>query len=676
MARAFVIRPFGEKRDGSGKKVDFEHIHRELIEPALEAADLGGSTTGEIVEPGNIREDMFALILEADLVVCDVTLHNANVFYELGIRHALRKRHTVLIKGEPASDATPFDILTDRYLAYEIDNPAAVKDRLKEIIKSALISEHPTDSPIFKMLPSLTEADPSNVIVVPLDYREEVSRAQAARAKGWLRLLSEEVRHQRFQWEGLKLVATAQWDIKDYDGARDSWEIIRNTYPNDIASNLALANIYERLYQETKKPELIELSDQAIERVLANGSTGLKYRAEAFALKGRNQKTRWRLEFEDLKTVEERRIAAMNRALIRSYEAYRDAFFEDLNHFYPGLNALQMGTKLLDLAETDAWYDCFDSDHHAESYRGNLEQEITKLRTVVPTSVEINLRRMDKGDPKRTWAEISKADVMFLTDDKRETRVISAYRDAIPLDKPFAWDTTCGQLKLFADLGVQKDLASKVITEINARFMDRETQVADKPVHLILFAGHLVDAPGRSQQRFPVEYADRAKALILTAVEELLDDQYETIGLASAAPGADILAHEVCAELGLSSKICLPMPADIFARLTFQNLGTWRTKFLDLQKDREVLVLSNSEGLPSWLQGSDENFWERGNRWVIHMALASDANRITLIALWDGKQEGDAPGGTAHMVKLAEDTGKIHIKRIDSTQLLENNIET
>lgn len=676
MARAFVIRPFGEKKDASGKKVDFELIHRELIEPALEAADIGSLTTGEIVEPGNIREDMFTLILEADLVVCDITLHNANVFYELGIRHALRKRHTVLIKGEPTSDAIPFEILTDRYQAYEIDDPAAAKDKLKEIIKSALFSEHLTDSPIFKLLPTLSEADPSNVIAVPLDYREEINRAHAARAKGWLRLISEDVRHQRFQLDGLKLVATMQWDVEDYDGARESWEIIRSTYPNDIAANLALANIYHHLYCDTKKPELLEVSEQAIDRVFGNAATSRKQRAEALMLKGQNQKTRWRLEFEDLKTIEERRTAAMNRSLIRSYEAYRDAYFEDLNYFYPGLNALKIGTILLDLAEIDAWYDGFDSDHNADSYRGNLEQEVNTLQTLISTSVETSLSRIDKGDPERLWAEISKAEVMFLTDNKRETRVISAYRDALPMDKHYAWDTTCNQLELFLNLGVNKDLASKVITEINTRFIDRDKQVVRKPVHLILFAGHRVDDPGRPEKRFPAEYANRAKALILKAVEELLDDRYETIGLASAAPGTDILAHEVCAELRINSRICLPMPADIFARLTFQNLGTWRTKFLDLQQNREVLVLSNSEELPHWLQGSGENFWQRGNRWVIQMALASDADRITLIALWDGKQEGDAPGGTAHMLKLAEDTGKVHIKRIDSTQLLKNDIET
>ena len=96
MQRAFVIRPFNKKQDRKGKEIDFERVSTELIEPALKAAGLGGGTTGEIIEAGNIREDMFGLTLEADIVVCDMTIHNANVFYELGIRHALRKKRSVL----------------------------------------------------------------------------------------------------------------------------------------------------------------------------------------------------------------------------------------------------------------------------------------------------------------------------------------------------------------------------------------------------------------------------------------------------------------------------------------------------------------------------------------------------------------------------------------------------
>src|SRR6185503_1988937 len=143
MQRAFVIRPFGKKADASGTAIDFEQVHEQLIAPALKDAGLGGGTTGEIIDAGNVREDMFALIIEADLVICDITVHNANVFYELGIRHALRKKHTVLIRGEGSADTTPFDLSTDRYLAYDIANPAGALERLTSALKKTLLTDRP-----------------------------------------------------------------------------------------------------------------------------------------------------------------------------------------------------------------------------------------------------------------------------------------------------------------------------------------------------------------------------------------------------------------------------------------------------------------------------------------------------------------------------------------------------
>jgi hypothetical protein len=47
------------------------------------------------------------------------------------------------------------------------------------------------------------------------------------------------------------------------------------------------------------------------------------------------------------------------------------------------------------------------------------------------------------------------------------------------------------------------------------------------------------------------------------------------------------------------------------------------------------------------------------------MAQASGAAKVTLIALWDGKTTGDAPGGTAHMVRLAHDAGTVVEVRIE-----------
>lgn len=672
MARAFVMRPFGKKNDSAGNEIDFDRTHAELIDPALKAVGLGGGTTGEIIDSGNIRADMFALILEADVVVCDLTILNANVFYELGIRHALRKKRTILIKGTPTGDQNPFDLLTDRYLSYSIENPGTTKNELIAVLEASLASERETDSPIFQLLPSLAEADPSRSQIVPMDFREEVARAQAVGRKGWLRLLSEEVRRTRFEWEGLKLAATAQWDVKDYHGARESWEALREVHPNDLASNLALTNIYERLYRIEKDTKWIEYSDQAIDRVLASDLTARGQKAEILSLKGRNLKTRWRLELVGLSSKEERRRKALTRPLLRSYESYYDAFLQDLNHFYPGLNALQMATLLLDLSkEKDEWYDIFDKDEDAESALRGLEDRITSLRALVPLAVEAALKRMPDNDPERMWAEISAADLLFLTDGQRKGRVMGAYRDAIPLDKAFAWDAARGQLELFADLGVREDLAREVIQTLDARFAgSEEPSTPRKPLHLILFAGHRIDEPGRAEPRFPAAQEKRAKTLIREALEELLDGDHDVMGLASAVSGTDILAHEVCRELGIATTICLPMPPEDTARLGFQGLDDWRNRFLDLRNERKVLALSDRDGLPRWLEGSGMDPWERGNRWVMKMAETWGADRISLVALWDGKMSGDAPGGTAQFVKLAQDTGIVRIQRIDANRLL------
>lgn len=52
------------------------------------------------------------------------------------------------------------------------------------------------------------------------------------------------------------------------------------------------------------------------------------------------------------------------------------------------------------------------------------------------------------------------------------------------------------------------------------------------------------------------------------------------------------------------------------------------------------------------------------------MALTSGADKISLFALWDNKDEGDARGGTADMVRLARESGQVDVSVIDARQLL------
>jgi hypothetical protein len=668
MRRAFVIRPFGTKQVSAGTEIDFERVHRELIEPALKQAGLDGGTTGEILEAGNIREDTFALIIEADLVVCDVTLHNANVFYELGIRHALRKKHTVVIRGKPTADDTPFDILTDRYLRYEHINPAMALSALTGAIQATLASEYETDSPVFKMLRDLREVDAAVVQAVPTDFSEDVARARAAKSAGWLRLLAGEVEGLRFQWPALRLVGQALWDLNDYRGACKTWECLRAADPDDLPANLALSSIFERLYRLEKRSEFLEQSNLALARALRSSKITDRQRAEANALKARNLKTLWRLDFEgETGLAKRRQRAAASRTLLKAYEAYRNAYFEDLNHYWSELAALQLATVALDLSREDTWQDAFDNSDEGTVYAGKLKQQIGTLQILVSQAIEVTLRRLAPGDKDRIWAEISAADLKFLI-EARPNRIIEAYKEAIPTNGYFAWDAARGQLQLFAQLGIKADLANEVIRAVEERMAHPEQD--ETPFHQIVFAGHRVDEVGRNEPRFPSEREGRARDLIRAKLAGMCEAGTRIGVLASAAPGSDILCHELCRELSINSTICLPMPKEDFAARVFSDLDSWRSRYLALVASRQVLQLSDQVGLPRWFKCLDVNAWERGNRWVLEMARASGAAKITLIALWDGRTSGDGPGGTAHMVRLARDAGNIGVDLINTRDLL------
>ena len=161
----------------------------------MELSGLSGGTTGEFIQQGNIRTDMFEQLLIADLVIADISIHNANVFYELGIRHALRDKRTFLIKSRDSDskDEVPFDLKNDRYLSYDPKNPGTAVDILAGALKATLDAQK-ADSPVYQLLPGLEPAGPDKVIVVPLDFREEVCRKaglQQHRAEtGPLRLYS------------------------------------------------------------------------------------------------------------------------------------------------------------------------------------------------------------------------------------------------------------------------------------------------------------------------------------------------------------------------------------------------------------------------------------------------------------------------------------------------------
>jgi hypothetical protein len=526
------------------------------------------------------------------------------------------------------------------------------------------------------MVPALPEADPERVQVVPPDFLQEVERAGAAKSKGWLRLLSREVLSQRFERSGLKIVGQAQWKIKDYDGAVTTFERIRAASAKaDIEANLALANIFERQSRDSAVPAdrrstLLVASDQAIENVVSSPGVTRAQLAEALALKGRNQKTHWRESWPAAADVNTQRRHALKRSLIQSYESYLEAFYKDLNRFWPGLAAVQMGTILLDLSNDSGWNGAFRDNRSAKNYRDDLEEQLPRLSAAAALSVQTAIAGLDEKDPDSLWARISDADLLFLTSDSDE-RVASAYEDAFRNASSFDWDAARGQLQLFADLGIKAERVASVIARVEAVLGRPEPPRL--PLHVLIFGGHQFDEPHRDRPRFPAEDAARATAAIKEKMQQLNTGDHELVLLGSVSPGADILWHEACAELGLKTIVCLPMPVADQGRIVFATSDSLRSRFLDIvskEQKRTVLTLSDQAGLPKWLVPTETDPWARANAWVVEMANSWGAERVTLLALWDGIPAEAGDTGTSHLVALARQAGNIRLDQIDSAQLL------
>jgi hypothetical protein len=90
--------PFDQKSDlKSGVLVDFDQIYNNAIKPAIEQCGLEPLRGDEESPGGIIHSAMFARLMLSEFVVADLTLANANVFYELGVRHAAKPFTTVAI---------------------------------------------------------------------------------------------------------------------------------------------------------------------------------------------------------------------------------------------------------------------------------------------------------------------------------------------------------------------------------------------------------------------------------------------------------------------------------------------------------------------------------------------------------------------------------------------------
>ena len=161
ISSCFVIMGFNIKRNEDGKEYNLNKSYEKIIKPVLKEKHIEYIRADEIMVTEIIDESLYNLLLNADLVIADLTTLSPNSLYELGVRFALKPFSTIIIADENTN--LPFDISHLRIFKYKhggkniSDNECKrMQVLLDSLIDSLCSQEDKVDSPIYKFITDLT----------------------------------------------------------------------------------------------------------------------------------------------------------------------------------------------------------------------------------------------------------------------------------------------------------------------------------------------------------------------------------------------------------------------------------------------------------------------------------------------------------------------------------------
>ena len=300
--RCFVVMGFGKKTDfATGRQLDLDKSYRLLIKPAVEDAGLECIRADEIRHSGVIDVPMYRELLASDFVVADLSTANANALYELGIRHALRPRTTVVISENKLPypfDLNHISITSYAHLGDAIDYDEVI--RFRKVLADTLCAVKDTqqaDSPVYTYIENLLP--PSENATRALDEPEQGKPAQATAAttkpaaeSPTLSILIQEGEKAigKDQWASAKTFFATALETASIDGdkegaiAHDAYLIQRlvlATYKAKQPNQVEALNKARKLLDvlgphESNDPETVGLAG-AIEKRLFEEGQGLEH---------------------------------------------------------------------------------------------------------------------------------------------------------------------------------------------------------------------------------------------------------------------------------------------------------------------------------------------------------------------------------------------------------------
>jgi tetratricopeptide (TPR) repeat protein len=657
---AFVVMPFGKKKGGDGSLYDFNVIYQTLIKPALELAGFESFRADEASASGDILTDMFQELLLADLVIADLSIDNANAFYELGIRHAFRKRGVVHIQAGRAY--MPFDIFNVRTLPYHI-TPEGVPDpeflekdiqAIARMTRDTWASDRDAiHSPIFNLLTGLNEPD-QKALRTPLatgfwreynEWRSRVTVAQRQKRIGDILLLTEEISNPLIKEEAVGQAGKALANM-----GRN--ELALAQYRKGLEVNSGNLTFRREEAFHLNRLGKVDEAIVKIESILADYPDD----GESTAYLGRIYKEMWIDSWRWVNDPKKRLRTAFESYhwLMKSYQIYVRGFRTDLDQFYPGINALTLGTILVHLA------DMFDDKDDPDPEIAIIHEDIPELNGTLEFALEVQAANPNAD----YWTLVSLAELHALT-AKSIQRVVRAYRKAMTASRRniFFIESSIQQLEMLQSLEMRPEYVSagiKVLKEELARIRKEEYTEDAKDVEetaehehdngrVFLFSGYLLN--GREDGgKFPAKLEENIRQEIENVLENYNADSDDLAITAGMAAGGDLVFIETCVDRGIPVGTHMPVPEPTYVRDYVSPAGDeWVERFYKMRNHPLVDEYYQSELVGDPRPGDDP--FERNNRWALYSAMMRGMDNLRLIALFDDKRGDIHATRDAHLVK-------------------------
>jgi tetratricopeptide (TPR) repeat protein len=406
--------PFGRKLDATGTSIDFDAVYEQLIAPAIRRAKLDPIRADEEMTGGIVHKPMYERLILCEYAVADLTFANANVFYELGVRHAVRPYTTVLIFA--SGSRLPFDLALDRGLPYSLSplgeptDVEATSQRLADRLIAA--RDASVDSPIFQLIEGFPEID---------RLKTDVFRDRERYSAEWKERLA------RARAEGIDAVRKAQEDLGDlgdvevrilidlflsYRAVKGYQEMVSlaKQMPRPLA---ALPTVREQLGLALNR---LDRREEA-ERVLLDLIRERGPSSETYGILGRVYKDQW----DEAQRRGEAFLAA--GLLDKAIDAYLKGFEADWRDAYPGINAVTL-----------------------MEVRDPPDSRREQLLPVVSYAAE---RRLTSGKADY-WDHATRLELAVLAKDEAAARTALAGALAM-VREPWEPESTAGNLKLIRE---------------------------------------------------------------------------------------------------------------------------------------------------------------------------------------------------------------------------------